>query len=167
MKLVALSLLLLLFPSQPATAQPKAPPHFEDFPVAEQFTGKPARVKFTSRRARLYRTTIRMQAEELPDFAGHYKVATWGCGAGCAGFAVVDLKTGKVYFVPRVEAVMALLEQDEDPIQRRADSRLLILQGTVMDAAERTQRGKFYYGWKNNRFRLLRADKVVYEEEPK
>jgi len=52
MKLVALSLLLLLLPSQPTTARPKAPPHFEDFPVAEQFTGKPARVKFTSRSSR-------------------------------------------------------------------------------------------------------------------
>jgi hypothetical protein len=167
MKLAALGLLLWLFIHRPATAQKKAPPRFEDFPAAEQFNGKPARVKLTSRRARLYRTTIRTQAEEPPDFAGHYKVATWGCGAGCAGLAAVDLKTGKVYFVPQVEAVMVLLEQDEVPIQRRADSRLLILQGAVMDAAERTRRGKFYYEWRNNRFRLLRADKVEREEEPK
>jgi hypothetical protein len=83
------------------------------------------------------------------------------------GFAVVDLKTGGVYFVPRVNAVMVLLEPEEDPVQRRVGSRLLILSGAVMNAAEKTRRGRFYSEWNGSRFRLLRADKVMAGAEGK
>src|SRR5947209_2789142 len=46
--------------------------------------------------ARAYRTTLREQMSEKPNFAGYYRLAYWGCGASCAMFAVVNLKTGKV-----------------------------------------------------------------------
>lgn len=64
---------------------------------AEVFTGEPAEVDFSSMpEAYLYRTTIRDQAKEGPNFAGHYTVATWGCGTECEGYAIVDAITGRV-----------------------------------------------------------------------
>jgi hypothetical protein len=35
-----------------------------------------------------------------PNFAGHYTLARWGCGAGCVTVAVIDMTTGAVQFPP-------------------------------------------------------------------
>jgi len=72
-------------------------PRFEDMPVTEKFAGKPAPVKLLTTEARRYRTVIREGAREGPNFAGHFTIVTWGCGAGCVQFAIVDAKTGLVY----------------------------------------------------------------------
>lgn len=34
------------------------------------------------------------------NFAGHYVVASWGCGSGCQNFSIIDKLTGKVYIGP-------------------------------------------------------------------
>lgn len=63
------------------------------------YRGKPAPVNFSSLpEARLFYTTIREQAAEGPNFAGHFTLAGWGCGTDCAGFAIIDAITGKVVF---------------------------------------------------------------------
>ena len=43
---------------------------------------------------------IRLGAKQPVEFAGHYTVPQWGCGAGCSMFAVVDSITGHVYDPP-------------------------------------------------------------------
>jgi hypothetical protein len=40
---------------------------------------------------------IRTGAKSPVEFAGHYTVPTWGCGAGCNAFVIVDSITGRVY----------------------------------------------------------------------
>ena len=98
---------------------------------------------------------------EGPDFAGHYKVVTWGCGAGCVQFAIVNVQTGDVHFPPEVETVMALPEREEDPVQRRTGSRLLVLTGRKVKPGWRAaEDGKFYYEWKDDRLVLLRKVKL-------
>jgi len=144
-----------------SSAQSTPLPQFKDYSAQESFSGKPAQPKLTSKRARLFRTMIRTQAAEGPNFAGHYRIATWGCGAGCVQFAIVDVKTGDVYFPPEVETVMVLLEQEDDPLQYRAESRLLVITGkkekpNFRDSGE----GRFFYVWKNNRLALLRSVKL-------
>lgn len=63
----------------------------------DPFTGEPAPVDFESfPEARMYRTVINAEVEEGANFAGHYRLATWGCGTSCYGYAVVDLRTGKM-----------------------------------------------------------------------
>ncbi len=137
-------------------------PQFQDYPVREKFSGKPAAPKLTSKRARLFRTNIRTQTAEGANFAGHYRIVTWGCGAGCAQFAVVDVKTGDVYFPPSVETVMVLLEQEENPLQFRLDSRLLIITGNKqMPNWRNPESGKFFYQWKENRLILIRKVKSL------
>src|SRR5579863_10367620 len=46
--------------------------------------------------ARTYRTVLRREMSEGANFAGHYRLAVWGCGSSCAMFAVVNLNTGRV-----------------------------------------------------------------------
>ena len=73
----------------------QAAPRFEEFPVAAMFDVTPAPVILVSARARRFRTVLTTQAKERPNFAGQYRVATWGCGSDCHAFAIIDAKTGR------------------------------------------------------------------------
>lgn len=139
--------------SASAAAQRRALPLFKDYP-ATKFTGKPAPVKLTSPRARKYRTGLRENATEGPNFAGHYTIAAFGCGTGCVSpLAIIDATTGDVYFPPSVATIASLPDaEDEEMIQSRADSRLLVVVGEVNE-----KKGKYYFEWANNRLRLIRA----------
>ncbi len=79
-------------------SQKEDPPRFDDFPVVEEFRGKPARVDLSSHRnARTFRTRLREGAEKGPNFAGKYALVLFGCGNECQQTLIVDLRTGKVY----------------------------------------------------------------------
>ena len=71
----------------------------------EAYTSKPAPVNFDSNPdAKLFRTTITSQVAEGANFAGHFTVATWGCGTSCTGYAIVDVITGNIIdYVPYYE----------------------------------------------------------------
>ncbi|MBZ1348603.1 MAG: hypothetical protein KYQ20_02515, partial [Candidatus Nealsonbacteria bacterium] len=80
-------------------------PRFEDFLVLERFEGAPAPVDLLSHpKAMRFRTVLREGAKKGPNFAGHYTIVTWGCSTACAVIAVVNAKTGAVYFGPIANA---------------------------------------------------------------
>jgi hypothetical protein len=137
-------------------------PRFEDYPVREVYKGRPARVRLDSLKARMFRTMLREGARTGPNFAGHYTFVLWGCGTGCAQTAVVDARTGRVYFVP-VEFSDIIDIEDETARKRvfRLDSKLLVITKSHYDM-EHTFTA-FYYIFENNRFRLLRKAE---EREP-
>ena len=58
-------------------------PVFADFPVRDAFRGRPAAPVLATPEARRFRTELRRQAADGPNFAGFYTFARWGCGAGC------------------------------------------------------------------------------------
>ncbi len=159
MKPIAL-LILLLSPLGAALAHGQSLPKFEAYPVFERFSGTPAPAIISQPRARLFRTMITTQAKGQPNFAGHYNLATWGCGSDCRGFALIDARTGKVYFHPRAFDVAGVPYQDEDRLQFRPDSRLLIISGWVDGVGGYQEEATFYYVWKNNRFKLVRKTKI-------
>jgi hypothetical protein len=75
---------------------------FQTYKVNEIYCGKKHTVNFESNRtARVYRTVI-LENYRLSgvNFAGHYFFVYWGCGSPCAGSAIVDVITGKVYDGP-------------------------------------------------------------------
>lgn len=71
-------------------------PQFSDFPVESIYRGKPAPPIIT-KDWRNFRTMIRLGAASAVNFAGRYTVPSWGCGAGCNEFVVVDSRSGVVY----------------------------------------------------------------------
>jgi len=76
-------------------------PHgFGDHPVALEFHGSPAVPLQNTPNSKRYRTKIRQAATNGPNFADHYTLAVWGCGAGCVMFSVVDSVDGRVYDAP-------------------------------------------------------------------
>jgi hypothetical protein len=71
-------------------------PGFEDYAVKRIFNGTPARPILTNDQ-RSFRTRIRDGAKSPVEFACHYTLPRFGCGAGCSAFFIVDSITGKVY----------------------------------------------------------------------
>ena len=147
---------------------PKDAPRLKDYP-AKPYAGPNAAPDVRSDpRSRMYRTQLRGWAKEKPNFAGHYILATWGCGTGCTQIAVIDALTGKVFHPPgsRTNSIVNVHDEllvDGDSSQRRADfgalrysasSRLLILIGTPENRVE--NRGISYFVWENDGLRRIR-----------
>lgn len=69
---------------------------FEDFPTAKQWNGKRVAPVLDTDLKKTYRTLIRKNAEEEPNFNGIYRIAEFGAGTGWHGFFVINLETGSV-----------------------------------------------------------------------
>ena len=165
MKSVLRASVVLTLITTAAYAQKTGVPRFEDYPAPRTFNASPVPAKIVGRRAKLFRTTIREQAEGGPNFAGSYTLAFWGCGSGCRMLAMVDSRTGRVYFSPNLGGVSVGLYQTEESLQYRAGSRLLIVTGMIHDARKSEKEGTFYFVWEGNEFRLVRYVRKKYPPE--
>lgn len=114
----------------------------------------------------LFRTKVREAARKGPNFAGHYTIATWGCGSDCEAFAVVDAISGQLYYPVPFDAL------DCPPSGKvgggtygglgfRLDSSLLIADGCPLYGRRKgpidERCGARYYNWTDHEFHLLRT----------
>ncbi|MFY9819758.1 MAG: hypothetical protein WAM82_00145 [Thermoanaerobaculia bacterium] len=101
-----------------------------------------------------YRTILRTAvASGQPNLAGHFLVVSWGCGTACQLFAIVNLKTGKIWHDPSL-----ILTRGVDS---RADSDLIVL-NPVGDSFAATV-ATTYSLWKGDHLDPL--CQVLYREE--
>lgn len=72
--------------------------HFEDFAVDSVDHNITAPLDLSSHKlGQLYRTIIKGNYNEIGvNFAGHFCLASWGCGSSCYESVVVDTRTGKI-----------------------------------------------------------------------
>jgi hypothetical protein len=154
-------LLLLTIGAALASAQEKEKEpvwalKFQDYAVSDVFKGKPAPPVLG--RGERFRTMIRLGAAKGPNFAGHYTVVTWGCGAGCVALVLVDAITGRIYDMPF--GSLAMISPIDASLQKgpryKLKSRLFIADGCPNE--EEKKCGTHYYEWKDNKFALLRFD---------
>lgn len=141
-KICTLSILLCT-----ATAYAKNPPKFTDYPATASYqpkTGTRPPLRLTTQTARRFTTAIHRAYNEAPNFAGHLHVVSWGCGTDCRNIAVLDYETGQVYTLPNVNEISGAMGNDDERVDFRPDSRLLIIAGSL-DHAQSA--GKFYYVW--------------------
>jgi hypothetical protein len=125
-------------------------PQFKDYPVVSGYKGTNAPLILT-RDDQMYRTRLRGAARNKPNFAGHYILATWGCGAECVMGAVVDANTGKVYWLPGTICCWGFdVSEKFEPIQFRLDSRLVMLSGERNE--KEGDNGVHFYDFKGNKF---------------
>jgi hypothetical protein len=98
------------------------------------------------------------EAKQGPNFAGHFTIARIGCGAASVCPAIIDVKTGSVFFPPELSSAEALLmdtgDTQVDTLNYRRDSRLLIVAGTPNE--NRKNEGMSYYLWGAGKLRLIR-----------
>jgi hypothetical protein len=128
---------------------------FQDFSVMDVFKGRPAQPILTKDN-RAFRTRIRYGAAKGPNFAGHYTVVGWGCGAGCVANMLVDSATGRVYNMPYGSISMDAAERNYVGPVYQLKSRLFIADGCPNEGI--TNCGTYYYEWTANKFKLLRFD---------
>lgn len=141
-----------------------AAPKFEQYPVRISPLRSVAKLDVESNPiARMYRTVIRHEMKEGPDFANHYMVATWGCGSSCAQFAVVNLENGRVITAKNVDSVSGVhvaadgflpnTDSRDWGFRFKRDSRLLVLVGTLNE--DDSNEGAFYYELEGDKLKLV------------
>jgi hypothetical protein len=134
-------------------------PSFASFPARIEKRDHPIGVDVrASSMARTYRTQLRGGAKAGPNFAGHFTIASWGCGSACVQWAVIDQNTGKARFEPTIDTIDASsVDPDSsngEPLVFHRDSRLLIVQGAPHE--DETRAGVGFYQWNGGAFGLLK-----------
>lgn len=124
------------FPSPaPPTPSPLAgsnapAPLYRHFPIAV-YAGPHAPVTLRTKTAYAYRTRLREGAQGPINFAGRYKVVTWGCGTSCTTGAIIDAISGDVAFLPSVCCEDWPTDANFERVNTRPDSRLAVLAGQL------------------------------------
>jgi hypothetical protein len=153
-------------------------PRFEQYPAGEIFTGTPVAPRIVTALEKACAHEIRDGVErgwgvfrdgkeqKGPNFAGHLIVIQWGCGAPCLRLAMVDARTGAVYYPPITANGVGARSFDlplltignavsrNAKVQFRLDSNLMIIQATPSQAG-RHPAYTYYFLWKQNRWALL------------
>jgi hypothetical protein len=114
----------------------------------------------TNKNARMYRTNLRNAAKDGVNFAGHFVLATWGCGTSCMESGIIDARTGKVFFPEVLQGVGAGfcdLPDETETLDYKPDSRLLILSGFKGGAQNDANPGCgiYYLEWTGTNFRQV------------
>ena len=154
-------------------------PRFEDYQVSQIFTGTPAGPKLVTPLEQSYADQIKDGVEKGygvfrdrkeqpgPNFAGNLIVIQWGCGAPCMRMAIVDARTGELYYPPisfngvgaRSFELPLLTVGNSVPqnpeIQFRPDSGLMIIKATPKQSGSHPSY-TYYFLWRQNRWTLLR-----------
>lgn len=107
-----------------------ADPPFMEFPAGQVARGPSVPPDLSAPDAKAYRTRLRDAVRGTANFAGHYSLATWGCGTSCAMGAVVDRLNGHVAFLPSVCCTEHWSDNFE-PIVWRPNSRLIVMSGKI------------------------------------
>lgn len=144
-----ISVLLFCALAWTASAGAKARPKFEGYSVTSIYAGKPAKVVLSTPDAKLFRTRLREAATGPVTFAGEHVLAIFGCGTGCIYGAAINLRTGRVVFLPG--SVSAWYGEGER-LEYRANSRLLVAKGEI---GESSPTGHHYYEFTGREFKHL------------
>ena len=147
-----------------AQSRPASVPRFEDYSLAENWPGNNAAVKITTRAERMFRTRLTDASKQSPNFAGHYRFATWGCGSECISGAIIDLETGRVFAPPLATENGGAMyfsvcqsAYENSGVDFRVNSRLLILR-CGLNYSERLKTNvpdAYYFVWDGQQFKEI------------
>ena len=125
-------------------------PLFRNYPADIVAVGPGAPVDLSSPNAYNYRTRLREAAAGRVNFAGHYKLTTWGCGTQCETGAMVDALTGQVTFLPFTICCEDWpIDSGFKRILFRKNSRLIVFSGLLN---EEGTNGVHFYEFRDGRF---------------
>jgi hypothetical protein len=149
-------------------SDPKAPSFGTYLVETHQVVSSPKLDLTSNPIAKTYRTLLREQIAKGPNYAGHYRMAIWGCGTSCAMFAVVDLKTGKVMRARQFSAVSGVhlaaddflseTESESWGFRYKIDSSLLVVLGAPNEDESRA--GAYYFVLQGEQLRLIHTTRV-------
>ena len=125
------------------------PPEFEQYRVAQHYAGPMARPLLATRQDKEFQTQLRRGAQGEPNFAGHYRMVTFGCGASCVMGAIINAQNGKVLWLPFT--VCCGSDASARPVDFRPDSALIVINGMRNEKGD----GTHYYVLKQDRLTLI------------
>jgi hypothetical protein len=140
----------LLFGMVSATSES---PRFEDFSVIEEKIPRSVVPRLNDAAGRQYATELREGARHKPNFAGHFILISWGCGASCVMSAVVNAKNGAVIWVP---FTICCWDADIEPLVFRLKSRLLEVNGYKNEI----ESSRSFYEFDGERFNLVKENGI-------
>ncbi|MBC2858597.1 hypothetical protein [Stappia sp. 28M-7] len=150
---VACAILWLLASITPTSAAADIP-KFRDFTV-DIYKGPVAAPNLSSNsQAKTYRTRLRDAAKGGVNFAGHYILASWGCGTSCATGAVIDARNGDVFFFPFFVCCWGNVDDGFHPIEFRKNSTLVVFAGL---RNEQGPMGAHFYDFRSGNFAHLKT----------
>lgn len=144
-------LCLAFFIASTCRAAGGAVPRFENYKIDKIYTGKTSKVILSTPEARNYRTILREASKETVNYSGEFVLTYWGCGCCCRSAAIVSIKTGRVLFFPDA-ITQPPADINEDVLQFRPDSRLLIVVGQLGEEGDKDGFGRHYFELKNGKF---------------
>ena len=131
-------------------------PRFKDYPAGKIYTGKNAPVKLPTGDERMFRTRLTEAAKQKPNFAGHYVLTYWGCGAECLNGAAIDVRTGKVSWIDFSICCWGTdVDDNFEAINFRLDSKLIIFSGLRNE--KEGDEGAHFYKFENGRFVFIKT----------
>ena len=160
MRLVTLSLVLATTMLASAEAS-----EFAQYPAEAPLIGPPAKARLTTPEAKRFGTVLREAAAQPPNFNGHYRVASWGCGSNCLAWAVVDLQTGEPWVAPIVAGSCTGSHEPPgakapDWFDIRMNSSLLYLHDCSGENHRRSFDIRHVYVWSDKQLKLLRTERL-------
>ncbi|MDR5882102.1 hypothetical protein [Caballeronia sp. LZ032] len=150
---------LFLFVAGNCRAEPVAPV-FADYPTVVEPSSRPIKPKLNSSQSRRYATQISTAARGKINFAGHYILAEWGCGAGCVMAAAIDSNTGKVVMLPFTVSDWPL--DITEPLAYRKDGALLTVHGSRNEQGQ----GTYYYRFDGSAFTPVKTTDALTPPPP-
>ena len=139
---------------------PADAPRFKDYAVPV-YTGKPAQPTVRAdKRSGLFRTELREAAAKGVNFAGQYRLTSWGCGTACFQWAIIDVKSGQVFHPANLASTEheyveeSLYEGGIHAVHIRPDSRLLVVVGGINE--DPMQRGISWFVWDDKHLKRIR-----------
>jgi hypothetical protein len=140
---------------------------FAQFRPEPRLHHSPAPPRLSDPRARRFRTVLREAAKEGPNFNGHYRVVSWGCGTNCIEWAVIDLAGGDVWMAP--DPLVSCWFPDGAPDAKvpdwfalRINSSLLIQHECRSPSNRQTFDTTNYFAWKHGHPELLGSEPLGY-----
>ena len=125
-----------------------AAPSFDKFrePIAR--LNSSIKPKIVSSQDQEFKTRIIDASKLSINFAGHYILSSFGCGASCVMSFALDKKSGDVSWLPFTVCCSDSVETGADPLAFRKDSRLLVITGSRNEKGS----GVYYYEFRNGQF---------------
>lgn len=159
----------------PADLRDNKAPRFDDYRVPTEWpTLHPKVDTKTTEIGRTFRTVLQNEISYGANFAGHYRLAIWGCGSSCSSFAVVNIKSGEVIVPDNLSSVsgnhlnteelgdLFLHEGFNDGAwgyRYKKNSRLIVFVGTLDE--DNNREGAYYYILENDELKPVHQTHVI------
>jgi len=160
---------ILICITQSVSGQKPNLPSFERYPAqVSKAKSKPPNLR-SHKDARLFRTNLRDAAKEGINFAGHFVITDWGCGSSCTVGAIINAKTGQVFFPDQLQGFWWQFWDGDPskPLGFRKDSQLLMFLGFEPGDynGNRRRYGYHIYRWTGDSLKKIKYIRQPFGDE--